>query len=222
MTFFLSLLCIIHIIISAFLQASDNPLKNKVSPGLTAFCGLLVLYGSIAGNVPLIQGIILSIALLLLAASDFIFEKSTSKPELFPIAIGFGVISGFIIGILLNVNAFAQALPWPVFLGFVLIGVVASVVVYRMLKMDPAYKIPIFVYLIQAIILLTGGLASLYIGNYAFAVWGIFIFLSDALVGIRAFPDKENPIRWLSEYRILLAIIVLYYSAQYALVSWAL
>jgi len=36
------------------------------------------------------------------------------------------------------------------------------------------------------------------------------------------FPDKENPIHWLSEYRILFAIIVLYYSAQFALVSWAL
>ena len=91
-----------------------------------------------------------------------------------------------------------------------------------MLNVDPPYKIPIFVYLIQAVILLTGGLASLYIGNYAFAVWGIFIFLSDALVGIRAFQDKEKPVRWLSEYRILFAIIVLYYSAQYALVAWAL
>ena len=222
MAFFLSVLFVIYIISSAFLQASDNPLKNKVSPGLTAFCGLLVLYGTIAGNVPFTQGIILCIALLLLASSDFVFEKSVTKPELFPIAIGFGVISGFTIGILFNVNAFAQGLPWAVFAGFAVIGVAASVFVYRMLKLDPAYKIPIFVYLIQAVILLTGGLASLYIGNYAFAVWGIFIFLSDALVGIRAFQDKEKPVRWLSEYRILFAIIVLYYSAQYALVAWAL
>ena len=92
------------------MQASDNPFKDKVSPGLTAFCGLLVLYGAIAGNIPLTQGIILCIALLLLAASDFVFEKSTSKPELFPIAIGFGVISGFVIGITFNVIAFSAGL----------------------------------------------------------------------------------------------------------------
>ena len=44
MTFLLSLLFIIYSLISAFLQASDNPLKNKVSPGLTAFCVLLILF----------------------------------------------------------------------------------------------------------------------------------------------------------------------------------
>ena len=222
MAFPLSLLFIIYILISAYLQASNDSLKNKVSPGLTAFCGLLVLYGAIVGNVPQTQGIILCIALLLLAASDFVFEKSVAKPELFPIAIGFGVVSGFIIGITFNVNAFSAGLSWSVFAIFALISVIASVFVYRMLKVDPPYQIPVYVYLLQAVILLTGGLASLFVGNYAFAVWGVFIFLSDALVGIRAFLVKENPICWLSEYRILFAIIVLYYSAQYALVSWAL
>lgn len=222
MAFLLSFLFIIYILISAFLQASDNSLKDKVSPGLTAFCGLLVLYGGAIGNVPFMQGIILCIALFLLASSDFVFEKSTNRAELFPIAIGFGVISGFIIGITFNVTAFSAGLSWPVFAGFALISVVASVLVYRMLWVDPPYKIPVYVYLLQAVILLTGGLASLYVGNVAFAVWGIFIFLSDVLVGIRAFPNKENPVRWLSEYRILFAIIVLYYSAQYALVFWAL
>ena len=44
MTFLLSLLFIIYSLISAFLQARDNLLKNKFSPGLTAFCGLLVLF----------------------------------------------------------------------------------------------------------------------------------------------------------------------------------
>ena len=193
MTFPLSLIFVIYIIISAFMQASDNPLKDKVSPGLTAFCGLLVLYGAIAGNVPLTQGTILCIALLLLAASDFVFEKSTIKPELFPIAIGFGVISGFIIGITFNASAFSSGMSWSVFAGFAFMAVIASVFVYRMLKVDPSYKIPIYVYLFQTVVLLTSGLASLHVGNYAFAVWGIFIFLSDALVGIRAFPDKEIP-----------------------------
>jgi hypothetical protein len=77
-------------------------------------------------------------------------------------------------------------------------------------------------YLLQAVILLTGGLSSLYVGNYSFAIWGVFIFLSDSLVGIRAFPNPEKPIRWLSTRRILFIIFVLYYSAQYALVSWAI
>jgi hypothetical protein len=55
MAFLLSLLFVIYTIISAFLQASDKPLKNKVSPGPTAFCDLIVLYGAITGNVPLAQ-----------------------------------------------------------------------------------------------------------------------------------------------------------------------
>ena len=74
MVFLLSFLFIIHIIISAFLQASDNPLKNKVSPGLTTFFGLLVSYGGIASNVPLTQSIILCTALLLLTASNFVVQ----------------------------------------------------------------------------------------------------------------------------------------------------
>jgi len=155
-------LIVIYILISAFLQASDNPLEDKVSPGLTAFCGLMVLYGATVENVPLTQGVILCIALLLLAASDFVFEKSVTNSELFPIAIGFGVISGFIVCITLNVTAFSARLSWPVFAGLALIGVVASVLVYRMLKVDPPYKFPVYVYLFWAVILLTGGLTSLY------------------------------------------------------------
>ena len=76
-------------------------------------------------------------------------------------AIGFGVISGFVIGILFNVAAFSAGLFWVGHAGFLLVGVIASVFVYRMLKVDPPYKIPVYVYLFQGVILLTGGLAFL-------------------------------------------------------------
>ena len=82
--------------------------------------------------------------------------------------------------------------------------------------------LPVYIYLVQAVILLAGGLSSLYTGNYAFGVWGIFIFLSDSLVGLRAFPNPQRPIPWLNGYRILFAIILIYYTAQFALVAWAI
>ena len=99
---------------------------------------------------------------------------------------------------------------------------IAAGLVYRYLKVEGTLKIPIFIYLLQAVLLLAGGLACLYIGQYYFAVWGIFLFVSDSLVGIRAFPNPHRPIRWLDVYRLLFAIIVIYYAAQYAIVSWAL
>ena len=73
-TFILSFLFVILIIVSAFLQASDNALKKIICPGLTACCGLLVLYGAVSGAAPLLQGVVLSVALLFLALSDFTFE----------------------------------------------------------------------------------------------------------------------------------------------------
>ena len=56
-SFILSFLFVILIIVSAFLQASDNALKKIICPGLTACCGLLVLYGAVSGTAPLLQGV---------------------------------------------------------------------------------------------------------------------------------------------------------------------
>ena len=164
----------------------------------------------------------MSVALLLLSLSDFTFERSETRPDLFPLAMIFGVLSGFIIGITFNVAANLKGIPSVVHLVFFVIGVLAVVLVYRYLKVEGALKIPVFIYLVQAVNLLLGGLASLYTGNIYFAIWGIFLFVSDSLVGVRAFPNPEKPVRWLNQYRILFAIIVIYYAAQYALVSWAL
>jgi hypothetical protein len=47
----LPFLVVILMIISAFLQAEDNPDKNNISPALTALCGNLVLIGALSGNV---------------------------------------------------------------------------------------------------------------------------------------------------------------------------
>ncbi len=117
--FILSLLFMAFAVLSALLQGSDDALKKVVSPGLTTFCALIVLVGTLSGNVPLAQGLTVFIALLLLAASDTMFEQSAVKPELFP------------------------------------------------------------------------------------------------------FPNPERRISWLSPYRILLAILVIYYPAQVAMVLWA-
>jgi F0F1-type ATP synthase assembly protein I len=222
MSFILSFLFVILIVVSAFMQASDNALKKVISPGLTTCCGLLVLYGALSGTAPLLQGVVLGVALLFLALSDFTFEASQAKPNLFPLAMIFGVLSGFIIGITFNMVAYLKGVPPLVLIVFLVIGVIAAVLVYRYLKVEQALKIPVFIYLVQAAILMAGGLSSLYSGNFYFAIWGIFLFVSDSLVGIRAFPNPERPIRWLNHYRILFAIIVIYYAAQYALVSWAL
>jgi len=97
MSFTLTFLFVVMVIISAFMQAEDNPQKSFVSPALTAFCGILVLIGTLVSNVPFSQGITLFIALILLAASDFMFERSVTNENLFPVAMLFGVISGFTI-----------------------------------------------------------------------------------------------------------------------------
>jgi len=221
-SFILSFLFVGLILISAFLQASDNALKKIICPGLTACCGLLVLYGAVSGTAPLLSGVVLSLALLFLALSDFTFERSETNPDLFPLAMIFGVLSGFIIGITFNVAAILKGISPLVHLVFFGIAVIAAVFVYGYLKVDGALKIPVTIYLVQAVILLAGGLVSLYTGNIYFAIWGIFLFVSDSLVGVRAFPNPEKPNRWINQYRILFAIIVIYYAAQYALVSWAL
>jgi hypothetical protein len=122
-TFILSFLFVILIIVSAFLQASDNALKKIICPGLTACCGLLVLYGAVSGTAPLLQGVVLGVALLFLALSDFTFERSETKPDLFPLAMIFGVLSGFIIGITFNVTANFKDIPLLVHLVFFVIGV---------------------------------------------------------------------------------------------------
>ena len=219
MTYALTFLFIIWMLISAFMQAENNPKKNFVSPGLTAACGVIVLIGALTGSAPTRIGIILAVALLLLAASDFTFERSTEKENLFPLAVVLGVISGFTIGILINLAADIPLVPHIIFAA---IAVAATVIVYHFLDVGKDMRIPIYIYLVQAVILLTGGMASLYAGHTAFGIWGITIFLTDSLVGIRAFPSANRPIKWLTTRRILLLIIIPYYAAQYALVTWAL
>lgn len=219
MTFALTYIFILWMLVSAFMQAEDNPKKNLVSPGLTAACAVIVLIGALTGTAPARVGIILAAALLLLAASDFTFERSTEKESLFPLAVVLGVVSGFTIGIMINLTADIPLVPHII---FVVIAVAATVLVYRFLDVPKDMRIPIYIYLIQAVILLTGGMASLYAGHTAFGIWGITIFLTDSLVGIRAFPSAKRPIHWLTTRRILLLIIVPYYAAQYALVTWAL
>lgn len=221
MAFALSFLFVAMAVVSAFLQASQHPAKNTISPGLTAFCALLVFFGFWAGNVSSQLGIPLAIALLLLAMSDFTFERSIANESYFPLAILFGVVSGFIVGITFVWNALDQGTAPAIAFACFLMSTIAAVLVYRLLEVPPALRIAIVIYLLQAVVLLAGGLLSLLVGNYAFAIWGIFIFLSDSLVGIRAFPNKERPMRWLTPYRILLLIITIYYAAQYALVIWA-
>ena len=78
------------------------------------------------------------------------------------------------------------------------------------------------IYLLQVIILLAGGLASFSVGNLYFGIWGVFIFLSDSLVGLRAFPNQDRPLSWFTPTRILITILILYYTSQIALMVWAL
>lgn len=221
MSMSLSLLFVAYSVISTFVQASDSALRKMVSPGLTALCGLIVLYGTLTGNVSSAQGLTLFVALLLLAISDGLFERSADKPGLFPLAMIFGVISGFIIGISFNVVAYLAAVPVLVHVGCFIVGGIMAVSVYRYLKVEAALKVAVYIYLVQAVILLAGGLACIFAKEYPFAVWGIFLFVSDSLVGIRAFPNPDRSIGWLNPRRMLQTILAIYYTAQYALVLWA-
>ena len=206
---------------SAFVQAADHPLKKVISPGLTAACGVLVLTGTLMGNVPLRLGLTLAGAILLLAASDFTFERSEANPSLFTLAMVLGVLSGFIIGTAINLTALSST-P-SIIHGFAFgIAFAAALFVYRYLAVPKELRIPVLVYLAQAVILLGGGLASFYSGNIHFGLWGVLLFVSDSLVGLRAFPNPQKPVRQLDASRILFGIIVIYYPALAVMVSWAL
>ncbi len=66
--FILLFVFVIFTLLSAFLQASDSPLKNNFSPALTLFCGLFVLGGAFMNNAPSDTGIVSDISLILSAA----------------------------------------------------------------------------------------------------------------------------------------------------------
>ena len=221
MAFLFSLLIVALAITSTFVQARDHILKRYISPALPACCGLLVCYGALTANVPRTEGLVVALALLLLATSDAVFEQSEDKPGLFPVAMLFGVVSGFLFGFLFNVVAVQAGVPLLVHVGCGLLGLLAAFMVYRYLDVEPALRVAVYVYLAQAVLLFAGGLASIFAGCYPFAVWGILLFFSDALVGLRAFPDAERPLAWLPPSRILPAILVIYYTALYGLVVWA-
>ncbi len=218
----LTVLFLVMSVVSFWLQVRRVPLKDYLSPGLTAFCGLVVLFGVRIENVPWDLGVTMAGALLLLAASDFMFERSVTNEKLFPVALGFGMISGFIIGITYNLYALDQGITPGILAAYYAIAVLAGIGVYRYLKVEPALRIAVLVYLVQVIILLAGGLATFTVGNPYFGLWGVFIFFSDSLVGLRAFPNPDRPIAWLTPARILVAILTLYYTSQIALMIWAL
>jgi hypothetical protein len=222
MRILLTVLFLVMMVISFWLQIRRAPLKDYLSPGLTALSSLIVLFGVRIQNVPWGIGVTMAGALLLLAASDFVFERSVTNEKLFPIALGFGMLSGFIIGITYNLNALDQGISPGILAAYFAIAVLVGIGVYRYLRVEPALRTAVLVYLVQVIILLAGGLASLTVGNPYFGLWGVFIFFSDTLVGLRAFPNPDRPIPWLTPPRILIAILTLYYTSQIAVMIWAL
>ncbi|HKJ26445.1 MAG TPA: hypothetical protein VJ965_02310 [Anaerolineales bacterium] len=221
MSFAFKFIFIVFAVISTFIQTEENPKRKFYSPAITAISAAAILVGGLTGSAPPRISLILFAALLMLAMSDMLFELSLEKPNLFALAMVFGVLSGFTIAILFNVTAHAAGAPLWVLGIFAVVGIGLLSVVYSFLDVDPGLKIPVYIYLIQAVFLFTGGMSSLYVGNIFFAIWGVFIFISDSLVGIRAFPNAKKPIPWLDKRRLLLYILVLYYPAQFALISWA-
>lgn len=221
MSFAFKFLFVAFAVISTFIQTEENPKRKFFSPAITCISALAILSGGLFGSAPPRISLVLAIALLMLALSDMLFELSLEKPNLFALAMVFGVLSGFTIAILFNVTAHAAGVPlWQQGI-FALVGIALLAVVYSYLEVEPGLKIPVYVYLVQAVLLFTGGVSSLVSGNVFFGIWGIFIFISDSLVGIRAFPSAKRPIPWLDKRRILLLILLLYYPAQYALITWA-
>ena len=222
MSFAFKFLFVAFAVISTFIQTEENPKRKFFSPAITTISAAAVLVGGLTGSAPPRTSLILAIALFMLALSDMMFELSLEKPNLFALAMVFGVLSGFTIAILFNLTAHAAGTPLWLQGIFAAVAVGLLAIVYSYLEVDPGLKIAVYVYLIQAVLLFTGGMSSLYAGNIFFAIWGVFIFISDSLVGIRAFPSTKKPIPWLDKRRILLFILVLYYPAQFALMTWAL
>jgi hypothetical protein len=207
------------IIFAVFLQAANKPRKGLVSPLLPIFLGIITLLSSLLAGNPKYLGISFGIGFLLLGFSDYFFDLG--KDNLFPVAIGLGLISGLLIGVVLHIYAFNLGVNlFYYFIGSA-IAIGAGFLVLFFADPPKEFKIPVYLYIVQIVILLAGGIAAGFVGNYYFLLWGILLFISDSLVGIRSFPNEKRKVPGLTVNRILMLILLVYYTAMFVMIKWA-
>jgi hypothetical protein len=110
----------------------------------------------------------------------------------------------------------AKLAPWKYALAATL-GVLA----HGSLKVPRDQSALVLAYSIQAVILVFGGLLSLFSGRSAFACMGILLFVSDWLVGLRSFGNPATTPQFVKD-RVFILILVTYYIPMLASIEHSL
>ncbi len=201
---------------SVYIQTADLPIKQFTTPIMTGLVAIYAVIGFATRRLSTRDVLILGCAWGLAACGDIFFERSmlatTSEVagQSFMLGVALFLLAYLIFGISFSVFGIrARLRPW-VYLTALSVSALMGVVAYKSLLVPPGQNALVVVYAVQAVILLFGGLLSLFTKRFSFACIGILLFFSDWLVGLRAFGNPAMIPQFVSE-RVLILILITYY-----------
>jgi len=211
---------------SVYIQTADLPIKQFTTPIMTGLVVICAVIGFIAKRINLKEVIILGLAWGLAACGDIFFEKSmlAATPEeagqSFMLGVGLFLLAYLIFGVSFSVfGILARLRPWVYAVTLAISGIM-GVIAYESLLVPPGQNALVVFYTVQAVILLFGGLLSLFIKRYSFACIGILLFFSDWLVGLRAFGNPAMMPQFITE-QVLILILITYYIPMMASIDYS-
>ena len=213
--------------INVYIQTAELPCRQFTTPIMTGSVGLLALIGLLSKRIKRNEGIILTVAWLLAAVGDIFFEKSrlATDPNVagqaFMVGVSVFLLAYLTFGVNFSILGFRAKLPKQVYIGAGIIAAIMGVLAYNTLQVPAGQNMLVVFYTVQAVILLFGGLVSLYRKHYTFAVIGILLFFSDTLVGMRSFGNPAVVPAYVSTH-ILIFILVTYYIPMLASIDYSL
>jgi hypothetical protein len=211
---------------SVYIQTANLDIRQFTTPLMGAVVAICAVIGLVKARIKANEAAIFIAAWTLAACGDVFFEMSrlSATPEnagrFFVTAVVFFLVAYLIFGISFNIfGAKARPSIWVV-VAAVLVSVIAGVVAYRSLQVPPAQGALIVVYSAQGVILLCGGLLCLMAQRYHFAAIGILLFISDWIVGMRAFGNPDIVPLFVKQYALIL-ILVTYYIPMMASIDYS-
>jgi hypothetical protein len=210
---------------SVYIQTANLDIRQFTTPLMGTVVAVCAVIGLVKARIKAGEGAMFIAAWTLAACGDVFFEMSrlSATPEdagkFFVTAVALFLVAYLIFGISFNIFG-AKAGPslWAV-AAAVLVSVAMGVVAYKSLQVPPAQGALIIVYSAQAVILLCGGLLCLMSRRYHFAAIGILLFISDWIVGLRAFGNPDIVPPFVKEYALIL-ILVTYYIPMMASIDY--
>lgn len=213
--------------VNVYIQTAELPCRQFTTPIMTGSVGILALIGLLSKKLNKHEGIFLAAAWLLAATGDIFFEKSrlATNPDIagqaFMLGVGIFLLAYLTFGVNFSVLGFSAKLPKWVYIGAGVIAAIMGVIAYKSLLVPADQNMLVVLYTIQAVILLFGGLLSLYRKHYTFAAIGILLFFSDWLVGMRSFGNPAIVPAYVSTH-VLILILVTYYIPMLVSIDYSL